>query len=310
MVAPPDWEGLLFLNGPAAAIWKDTGQPDLQALRPAPEPVPPATPHLPYSALNICFQIGQVKFCLRVANSDLAEELWPRLAALRISDDQVDHELCLCEYTGGIALYRDGICFGNAPFVTGARAILLQELTRLAVPNRQSLVTIHGGAVGTPDSCVILAGSSYSGKSTLCAALMQSGLTCYADDSAVLTPDFQICGMPFPISLRESAWPLFPHLDKPRFLPSNLDGSSPGVQPAGIIFVNYQATAGAATLARLEVFETLIALQESGFGIDHNQNAIRNFLDWLSRIPAYRMTYSGLQSAVEMVKGLLLQAEI
>ena len=218
-----------------------------------------------------------------MANSDLAEELWPRLAALRTSDDQVDHELCLCEYTGGIALYRDGICFGNAPFVTGARAILLQELTRLAVPNRQSLVTIHGGAVGIRTTCVILAGSSYSGKSTLCAALMQSGLTYHGDDSAVLTPDFQICGMPFPISLRDSAWPLFPHLDKPRFLPSNLDGSSPWSAAGRDYFCEfYQATAGAATLARLEVFETLIALQESGFGIDHNQNAIRNFLDWLT----------------------------
>jgi hypothetical protein len=297
-----------MLNGPAAQIWRDTGQPDLHSLRPAPEAAPPAAPQFPSSAIRIFFHVDKIKYCLRVASIDLANELWPRLAALQISDDLVDHELCMCEYLGGIALYRDGICFATAPFVTGARAIILQELTRLAVPNREFLATIHGGAVGTSESCAILAGTSFSGKSTLCAALMQSGLLCYGDDSVVFTPDFRICGMPFPISLRETSWRLFPSLDKPRFVPSTLNGASPTVPPAVIIFVDYQATAGAASLATLDVFETLVALQQAGFGVEHNPDAITSFLQWLGRVPIYRLTYSDLQTAVVVVRQLLLSS--
>ena len=331
VVAPPDWEGFLLLNPTAAWVWQNSSQPELakqyadhygislaqaecdlgQLLTAWHALVPPARCDLtaslrfasePRAAM---YEICGTKCLLRLANEEMANELAPRLAALRSSAVIPTHTVDLCEHSDGIAIFRDGVPLGIEPLVTGARAILLQELTRLAVPGRHFTAILHAGAVGNSERCVILAGASFSGKSTLCAALMQSGLICYSDDSAVLTPDYRIAGMPFAISLREGSWPLFPHLERPRFVPSNLNGTSPLARPVALVFVNYQATAQVTALESVDTFDTLLALQQSGIWVEHTQPAIGSFLEWLGALPTYRLTYSDMNTAMQQVKALL-----
>jgi len=92
----------------------------------------------------------------------------------------------------------------------------------------------------TDSASVVLAGPSHAGKSTLCTALMTDGLYCYSDDSAVIDDAFRVAGMPFPLMLRKSSWPILKsRLAEPEsinvhhrsgieagFLPSNLPESS------------------------------------------------------------------------------------
>ncbi len=332
----PEWEGLFLLNPTASWIWLNADDPNLpasyalhfgiplaQAERDVrltfeswsqgqvpfrPQAIRAIASEIPYQASS--YRLNGKTFQISFATREIAAELIPRLEQIEepTQFDSVSspgHTFHLSQHSDGTAVYRDGTHIGTESLVTGARAILLQELTRLAVPGREFTLILHAGAVGNQDRCVILAGASFSGKSTLCAALMQSGLLCYSDDSACLTTDFEVAGMPFALSLRESSWPLFPGLDHRRFLTSNLNGTSPSAVPIALIFVEYRAEVQSTTLESVGLFDALVALQESGFWVKPTKPAIAAVLDWLSRLPIHRLRYSALHEAVEQVRSLL-----
>ncbi len=336
LVFASDWEGLLLLNPTASWIWQNAklanlphaysnefgislaqAEEDIRLTfeswshwKPPPIPAVPATLDIPSGTAQ--YSVGDSAFYISFATAGIAEELIPRLEQIELKRPSETvrpvHSFHLCETPEGTAIYRDGDHIATEALVTGARAVLLQELTRLAVPGREFNAILHAGAVGNQDRCVILAGASFSGKSTLCAALMQSGLLCYSDDSACLTTDFEVAGMPFALSLREGSWHLFPHLERPRFMPSNLNGTSPTAPPVALIFVDYRPDAVATTFEPVAMFDALVALQESGFWVEHSKPAITAFLDWISRLPIYRLRYSKINEAIAQVHSLLNSA--
>src|SRR5262249_25017974 len=151
-----------------------------------------------------------------------------------------------------VFVFLDGLCIAQEEKTAGARAILLQEMTRLCEGDRHMQAILHAGACGPGSGCVLLAGASHAGKSTLCAALMAQGLYCYSDDSAVIDRAFRVAGMPFPLMLRKPSWPTlksrFPGIERigvhrrlgvdTIFLPSNLpDNSSPSSPIKALVFV-------------------------------------------------------------------------
>jgi hypothetical protein len=259
-------------------------------------PVPPGPVSKPTEApfFSATYVIQNVRFCLNLSSEALAQEIAPRLIALQVPDAEPHYTFSLHENSDGVSLFRNGVRFAKEPLVTGSRALLLQELTRLAVPKRDFRAILHAGAVGTPNACVILAGASLCGKSTLCYALMQAGLLCYSDDSACLTPDFQVAGMPFALAMREGE----------RFRPSNLNGHSPAAPPVALIFVNYQPGAPV-SLEPLAGFEAFLKLQQSGFWVEHTEPSIGSFLRWLLDVPRYQLTYSALAEGISAVTALL-----
>ncbi len=311
VATPSDSEGLILFNPTAAWIWQNQNLPDLAELYAAHFGIPLSQARADIEKIlspgqKIKIKIGQTVFQIQMDGEDLANEILPRLGDLPRSTDPQAHTFHLRQTPHATLLYLDGTHLATESLVTAARARLLQELTRLAQPSQTFTAILHAGAVGTTCSAAILAGPSFSGKSTLCAALQQQGdLLCLGDDSACLTPDFHIAGMPFALSLREGSWPLFPHLDRPRFLPSNLNGASPLVPATRLLFVNYDPAATATTLDPVPTFDALVALNESGFWIEHTQPAIAAFLEWLAQIPIHRLTYSSLAAAVAQVKTLL-----
>jgi hypothetical protein len=261
------------------------------AVQISPSPIREPTDALFFSAT---YEIQNVRFRLNLSSQALADEISPRLAALEGSDAEPHYTFSLYEEVDGVSLLKNGVHFAKEPLITASRAVLLQELARLAIPNRDFRAILHAGAVGTPDACVILAGASLSGKSTLCHALMQEGLLCYSDDSACLTPDFHVAGMPFALAMREGE----------RFRPSNLNGYSPAAPPVALIFVNYQPGAAVA-LEPLSAFESFLKLQQSGFWVEHTEHSIGSFLRWLSDVPRYELTYSALPDGISTVTAFL-----
>ena len=151
-----------------------------------------------------------------------------------------------------------------------------------------------------------------------CAALMACGLLCYSDDSAVIRDDFQVAGMPFPLTLRKAAWPalegvicperLRPHTRpgaEVSFLDSNIPaGASLAAPIEALVFVNYQPHAQT-VMRPLTAFETLLRLRQSGFWIKHTHADIARFLGWLTLLPRYSLTYSRLNEAADEVADLL-----
>ena len=253
---------------------------------------------------------------------DLVDEIAPRLDRVRVSAFPADAPVSTFTLANGsdrVFVFRDGIPIAQEDKTAGARAILLQEMTRLSDKSRRLQAILHAGACGTSAGCVVLAGASHAGKSTLCAALMAQGLYCYSDDSAVIDRAFRVAGMPFPLALRQSSWQLLrPRLTSLEqvgmhrradaevyFLPSNLPGSSsPSVPIKALVFVEYQR--GATTALRpLKAFDTLLALQRSGFWVEHDRASIARFLAWLTLLPTHRLTYSSIDEAVGATRHLL-----
>jgi hypothetical protein len=254
---------------------------------------------------------------------DLVEEIAPRLAPVAVSHLPQDMPFVTFGLADGhdrVFVFRDGVCIAEEESAARARAILLQEMTVLCGHGRETSAILHAGACGTASDCVILAGATHAGKSTLCAALMAKGLYCYSDDSTVLDRQFEVSGMPFPLTLRESSWPVldsrFPSfLDRApvhrklgctvRFLSSNLPAnSSPAVTPRALVFVEYRPGASS-TLQPLRPFEALLALREGGFWVEHARASIAGFLGWIGRLDSYKLTYSLIDEACGIVSGLL-----
>ena len=52
------------------------------------------------------------------------------------------------------------------------------------------------------------------------------------------------------------------------------------------------------------MFDSLIALQSSGFWVEHKQASIGRFLGWLAGIRRYKLEYADLQSAEQIVSDL------
>jgi hypothetical protein len=311
VVTPPDSEGLVVFNATAAWIWHNRHLPNLSVAYANEFGITLAQAEADirqtlFPGECVFLKINNKIFEIHLESSALSDEVIPRLGNFESSlPSKPDHIFHLRPSAHATLLYLDGKHFGTEHFITTARALLLQELTRLADPERPITALLHAGAIGTPEGGAILAGPSFSGKSTLCAALHQAGLLCFGDDSVCLTPAFEIAGMPFALSLREGSWPLFPHLDRPRFLASNLNGQSPTIPSKLLIFVNYDPDAAATTTESVPTLDALVSINQSGFWVEHTQLAISAFLEWLSRIPIYRLTYSSLTEAVSRVKALL-----
>lgn len=253
---------------------------------------------------------------------DLVEEISPRLARIAVPGVPRDSSVSTFTLANGpdrVFIFRDGVCIAQEEKTAGARAILLQEMTRLCDPGRTVQAILHAGACGTGSGCVLLAGASHAGKSTLCAALTAHGLYCYSDDSAVIDCAFRVAGMPFPLALRKSSWPVLESRlacrerisvhpragDEVGFLPSNLPhNSSPAAPVRALVFVEYQPHVRTG-LQPLTAFDALLALERSGFWVEHDRGSIAGFLRWIQRLPRHKLTYSSLDEAIGAVKGLL-----
>ena len=186
-------------------------------------------------------------------------------------------------------------------------------------PGTEWFAILHAAACGTSTECILMPAATNSGKTTLAAALMQSGLHLFSDDSAAIDRrTMRVVDLPFALMLREGSWPVlepyFPQLtsipmlerngDRVRFVAPPVDRLGQSATPKCLLFVEFQP-AGPASLRPLMEFERLLRLQKSGFWVPHDQASIGAFLAWVQSIPAYEMVYSDLPEAIRVIRGLL-----
>ena len=276
---------------------------------------PPPSPQ----AITLDCRLAGTSFSISVDPGELVEEIGPRLAHLSASTPTPDFTFHVTQCNGRVFVTLHGTCIGDEELSSGARVILFQEMICLCKPDRVAQAMLHAGACGSESACILLAGSTHSGKSTLCAALMSAGLLCYSDDTAIIDGDHLVAGMPFPLMLREGSWSVieshFPQLQQApvynrwgvdvRFLASNLPAnSSPSVPAKALLFVEY-LPGSASLLEPISTFDALVAFEQSGFWVEHQRESIESFLQWLGELPKYRFTYSDLDSATNIFRSLL-----
>jgi hypothetical protein len=340
VLARPDIHGLFLLNSSARLIWSefrrgisqadivaefaahfcvssDVALRDIEATMAswhqgllAPPPSPAVFPSSIIGGTEVCpidCVVNGTPMRVLLESGDVWDEIAPRLEPVRADNLCPRLTFTVGSAAGRVLVFRDDLCIGNEENTAAARIILLQAM---AAPCER-LAILHAGCCGG----ILLAGESQSGKSTLCAALMRRGLSYHCDDSAVLDHEFRVAPMPFPIMLRSGSWPLlqtrFPELkDAPvynrwgidvRFLPL-VPASDPTLVTA-LVFVRHEATVET-QLAEISVLDSLLALQRTGFWVDHTPESIERFLGWLARIPRYNLHYAELEQAERVIGAL------
>jgi hypothetical protein len=303
------------------AAWRQGLLAPLQS--PSPKSFPPAVVQGPSvidgrDVRSVDCLVNGKPMRLLLESGDVWDEISPRLepvrpVAARMAGRPPEHTFTVGNAAGRVLVLRDGICIGSEENTAGARAILLQGMAWLAGGwLGEPAAILHAGGCGG----ILLAGHTHSGKSTLCAALMSRGLPYHCDDSALLDREFRVAPMPFPIMLRPGSWPLldarFPELKHApvysrwgtnvRFLAPVQTAATAAATAmvTALVFVKHDPTAET-QMTEIGVLDSLLALQRSGFWVEHTHEGIQRFLRWLAGIRRYSLLYAELKEAERVI---------
>lgn len=108
----------------------------------------------------------------------------------------------------------------------------LQLFVAETAPRR---VFVHAGVVGWRGKAIVIPGRSFSGKTSLVAALVKAGAIYYSDEYAVLDDQGRVHHYARPLSIRENG-----HLQKPKKYQVETLGGRPGAKPlpVGMVVVS------------------------------------------------------------------------
>jgi hypothetical protein len=122
-------------------------------------------------------------------------------------------------------LYANTVRIARTMDLGEAFKALESDLQLYVAENARHRLFVHAGVVGWRGCAIIIPGSSFTGKSTLVAALVRAGATYYSDEYAILDRRGRVHPYPKPLSLRAGG-----HVPHGRFWPEELGGCT-GVQP-------------------------------------------------------------------------------
>ena len=163
-------------------------------------------------AAGLAFTAYGVRVGIRVSQTDVLKRLGIYLPPAWKPASSPGVNILYSLVVGGVgsrpALRRFNLLYANALRV--ARSLDLEEVfdaleahvqlhVAEAAPRRRF---VHAGVVGWRGKAILIPGRSYSGKSTLVAALVAAGATYYSDEYAVLDERGRVHPYPKPLSLR------------------------------------------------------------------------------------------------------------
>lgn len=272
--------------------------------------------------LQATYEFGGCAFQVTVEDPDVAPRVQSLLRTYRVESSGAAQDIDVRkDGAGDLVLRKDGreiLRTDSSAEMTGA---LFQTLLSSTHAIDDWLAIIHGGAVAAQGRAILLPGASRSGKSTLGAFLVSRGFDYLSDDMIAVTSAGGIATWPIPISIKRGSWsalaPYLPELEaipatrvwnrtiKYLPVPSASWGRLPS--PAGlIIFPKFNRAAQASSLTLLRPIEALQRLisDRIWLGYPLRAEAVDSFLNWLSRMRCYELSYGSF----EAVEGLVREA--
>jgi Coenzyme PQQ synthesis protein D (PqqD) len=203
--------------------------------------------------------------------------------------------------------------------VDEAAGAVVRAICDLSYPDADWSLFMHAAAVGRGDHAIVLAGPNGSGKSTLTAALIRSGFEYFSDD--VVPFDcraMRIVPVPFALSIKEGSWAtladLYPILDdlptfesyarQVRFLsPPERAVRHAGASVRALVFPRFRPGQGLG-LERLAPADALVDLAAVSRPLALDRRRLHRTLAWVRTVPAYRLTYTHLTEASDIIQEL------
>ncbi|WP_066221527.1 hypothetical protein [Formosa haliotis] len=257
----------------------------------------------------------------------LLNYIHPQLVHLEISDSNVHlHEFDIYEDDRAIKLYRDERFVKSFPkagfhFLQGKFAM---ELI-CALYNKKEhdwIGMFHASTVSNTKEAVMIIGTSGSGKSTLTSLLANSGLDLVADDTTpILRDDLNTYYYPAGISVKQGAFnaleQIVPNFDKLKenhlykykgtikYVPTKRPIKT-NLPCKTIVLVKYKKNSET-ILEPCPATEALEILIPDSWISPHPENA-KAFLEWISTVTFYKLTYSNNQEAIDIFSTIFNKA--
>lgn len=102
-------------------------------------------------------------------------------------------------------LYANGALLARTADAEELRDQFRSHLQLHVAQKSRRKLFVHAGAVAWKGRAILIPGRSYSGKSTLVAALLRAGASYYSDEYALFDEDGRVHPYPVPLSLRDSS---------------------------------------------------------------------------------------------------------
>lgn len=294
-------------------------------------------PHNLRSALatGLRFRVGAFNIAARSTLPTVAEGVaavyadYPVLA----HDAFIDFAVQVAAPFGLRAVLRPQVQFlfdGYQPFkpLPQAQAFPLMEwgLNWCASNHAHQYVISHAAVVEKKGRALIMPGTPGSGKSTLCAALIQRGWRLLSDELTLTDPATgQVFPLPRPVSLKNQSIDVIrqfaadtvfsasahdtlkgtvAHLRAPQ---SSIARDTEPALPTWLVFPKYQAGASL-TLAPLSRGQAYMRLADNTFNYSVlGLTAFRTLSDLVARCDCYDFTYSELDDAIQTFDALAEQ---
>ena len=255
-------------------------------------------------------------FSLCCQTAELAHAIEPLFAHLRV-DAAEGPWFEIAGHDDGFTGWRDQEEQFATPTLDGAVIGVFSALLHYACAERDSIATLHAGAVSNGHTALVLAEAGGSGKSTLTAALLTRGYRYLSDDAVPLERSSgHAIPVPITLNLKPGSVPvladLYPELPslpawrsgnrRLRFLPPPAfarhrpDRAYP---VAALVFPRYQPNAEP-DLQPLDPVAVLTRLMETDTLLDRplNPAKISELCAWIEATPAYTLRYRDLAAAL------------
>lgn len=132
-------------------------------------------------------------------------------------------------------VYADADRIAGTPKLEQAVDAFESDLQLFVAETAPRRVFVHAGVVGWRGRAIVIPGRSFSGKTSLVAALVKAGAIYYSDEYAVLDERGRVHHYARPLSIRENG-----HLEKPKKYQVEALGGRSGVKPlpVGMVVVS------------------------------------------------------------------------
>jgi hypothetical protein len=156
--------------------------------------------------LETCIDLYGLKVGMRTNRADVLDQMLLRLPtgwklATSTHLDRL-YSFWTNDDTEAVTMYRGPRRVVQNASREEALARLEFEVELFVVENNPARVFVHAGVVGWHGRAIVIPGRSYSGKSTLVAALCSAGATYFSDEYALFDADGRIHPYPRPLRLR------------------------------------------------------------------------------------------------------------
>jgi len=275
---------------------------------------------------RFAFTLAECGIAVRCSQPRQAGSVRPIFAHLVSEPRHVNAVIDVVYYQGSHVVVRGQRVVGRCSSLNEIGPLLSQEALRVAYRSRDFLVAVHAAVLGGRNGCIVLAGKSAVGKTTLAAGLMRAGFRFFTDEVAIVDrATGQVLPCPASLRVKDGSWDtiagVWPNLKSvadtiapagfriryvapvPGSFASGIDEASP---VRHLVFPRYSPEAST-DLVPMSRAEALEVLQETGCEMKGSltSRTIADLVDWIKGINCYRMEVSSLSEAVPLIGGLL-----